>query len=145
MKKLKTLNVIFTTNEDFMQELKKSFESKIKDTNLNSSISFDSIETYKRLMTSNKLEILLVVARHQPDSIYQLAKLIRREFPHVLKDCRSLEKFGFIKLIESDGPKKQFAPRLVFDYDVIRVHSKFEELLPISDESNKILMRSMVG
>ena len=144
MKKLKVLNIIFSSNEDFMNDLKGALSGN-KLVGASDSISFDSFETFKRVMTSNKIEILMAIARLRPESINQLAKFINREFPHVLKDCRSLETLGFIKLIDSDGAKKQFAPRLIFDYDVIRVQSKFEKFLPITQESNNILKKSMAS
>jgi predicted transcriptional regulator len=85
----------------------------------------------------------MAISRLRPDSINQLAKFVNREYPHVLKDCRSLEVLGFIALIEAESIKKQFTPKLAFDYDIIRVKSKIEELFPITEESNRILLDSM--
>lgn len=109
------------------------------------SISFDSMETFKKVMTSNKLELLIAIARLRPESINQLAKLVNREFPHVHKECHSLAVLDFITLEEMEGAKKQLKPRLSFDYDIIRVHSKMEEFFPITEESNRILVESMVS
>lgn len=145
MRKLKSLNILFSSNDEFMSELKGSLFGDKAPTETSEAISFDSMETFKRLMTSNKLEILMAIARLKPESINQLAKLVNREFPHVLKDCRSLETLGFIRMQESEGAKKQLTPKLVFDYDVIRVKAKMEEIFPITEESNRILVESMVG
>ncbi len=145
MKKLKGLNIVFSSHDEFMSGIKDSLFGDKAAAEENEAISFDSIETFKRLMTSNKLEILIAIARLKPVSINQLSKLINREFPHVLKDCRSLETFGFIKMLESGKAKKQLTPKLIFEYDVIRVKAKMEEIFPISEESNRILVKSMVS
>jgi predicted transcriptional regulator len=96
-------------------------------------------------MTANKLEILMAIARLKPASINQLAKLINREYPHVLKDCRSLEVLGFIKLEEVGAARTQLAPMLIFDYDIIHVKSQIEEIFPITEQSNRVLLTAQVG
>jgi hypothetical protein len=52
---------------------------------------------------------------------------------------------GFIVLEEAAGAKKQFTPRLVFDYDFIVVKDKMEKIFSISKKSNEILLKSMVS
>ena len=138
--KLKILNVVISSRKKFMADLRKSFSSGEILEEENNSISFDSFETFKRLVTANKLEILMAIARLRPESINQLAKLLNREYPHVLKDCHSLEVLGFIKFEEVEGARKQFVPMLVFDYDIIHVKSKIEEIFPISEQSNRVLL-----
>ena len=143
--KLKILNIVFDSHDEFMSDIKNILKKGKKSQEMNESISFDSFETFKRLMTSNKLEILMAIARLRPESINQLAKQINREYPHVLKDCNSLATLGFIKLEEGDGARKQFTPKLIFDYDIIRVKSKIEEFLPITEQSNKVLLSARIG
>ncbi len=143
--KLKILNVVISSRKKFMADLRKSISLGENSEEENNSISFDSFETFKRLVTANKLEILMAIARLKPESINQLAKLLNREYPHVLKDCHSLEVLGFIKFEEVEGARKQFVPRLVFDYDIIHVKSKIEEIFPITEQSNRVLLSAQVG
>lgn len=138
--KLKILNVVISSRKKFMADLRKSVSSGEILEEENNSISFDSFETFKRLVTANKLEILMAIARLRPESINQLAKLLNREYPHVLKDCHSLQVLGFIKFEEVEGARKQFVPMLVFDYDIIHVKSKIEEIFPITEQSNRVLL-----
>jgi predicted transcriptional regulator len=58
MKKLKTLNITFSTNDNFMEDLKSVLKEKKNSIDSNESISFDSIETFKKVMTSNNLKSL---------------------------------------------------------------------------------------
>ncbi|HAZ13818.1 MAG: hypothetical protein A2X86_14515 [Bdellovibrionales bacterium GWA2_49_15] len=137
---LKILNIVFSSQEDFMKDVKSSLFDEKKLDHSSDTISFDSIETFKRAMSSNKLEILMAIARFHPESMNQLAKLLNREYPHVYKDCKTLETLGFIKLREMDIARKQLIPSLAFEYDIIRVQSKIEEIFPISALSNRVLL-----
>lgn len=138
---LKVLNVIISNKDQFMSGLKNAMNSFHEE----NSIEFDSFETFKRVITLNKLQILMAIARLRPESINQLAKLLDREYPHVLSDCKALETYGFIKLENTGGARKQLTPKLIFDYDFIRVKTKLEEILPISEKSNKVLLRVANG
>jgi predicted transcriptional regulator len=93
-------------------------------------------------MTPKKLQLIMAIARLKPESINQLAKLLSREYAHVFKECKSLETLGFIKLAEVGvGQKKQSQPVLSFNYDIIRVKAPIEEIFPITEQSNKVLLK----
>lgn len=144
--KLKTLTIHFSTNDEFLKGVKSSLFDPAQSSNEDEhSISFDSVETFKKTLTENRLDILMAIAREKPESIYRLAKYLNREHPHVTKDCKILEFLGFIVLEESFGAKKHFTPRLVFDYDFIIVKDKIEKIFSISKKSNEVLLKSMVG
>lgn len=144
--KLKTLTIKFSTNDEFLKGVKGSlFDPTHSSDEDEHSLSFDSMETFKNTLTENRLDILMAIARERPESIYQLAKYLNREHPHVAKDCKILEFLGFIVLEEAVGAKKQFIPRLVFDYDFIRVKDKLEKIFSISKKSNEVLLKSMVS
>jgi predicted transcriptional regulator len=139
--KLKTLTVHFSTNDEFLKDTKSSLFTDDDEY----SLSFDSMETFKNTLTQNRLDILMAIAREKPESIYQLAKYLNREHTHVAKDCKILEFLGFIVLAETEGAKKQYVPRLVFDYDFIIVKDKMEKIFSISKKSNEFILKSMVS
>lgn len=145
--KLKTLTINFSTNDDFLKDTKGSLfnptHTSVDDDEY--SLSFDSMETFKNTLTQNRLDILMAIAREKPESIYQLAKYLNREHTHVAKDCKILEFLGFIVLAETAGAKKQYVPKLVFDYDFIIVKDKMEKIFSISKKSNEFILKSMVG
>lgn len=143
--KLKILDILISSNDEFLGELKEAIFNGKNSERANKSISFDSSESFNRLMTSNKIQILMAIARLQPDSINKLAKILNREYPHVLKDCKVLELLGFIKLNEKVSARKQLIPKLSFDYDVIRVKSSIEKMIPISEKSNYVLLTAKVS
>ena len=138
--KLKVLNVVISNKEQFMKGLTRALKKRGLSADEDNTIEFDSFETFKRVITLNKIQILMAIARLKPESINQLAKLVEREYPHVLNDCHALETYGFIRLDDVGGARKQFTPRLVFDYDLIRLKTNLGEILPISERSNNLLL-----
>lgn len=142
---LKALNISISNRGQFISGLKQAMSTNHLLPEEDNTIEFDSFETFKRVLTLNKLQILMAIARLKPQSIKQLAKFVNREYPHVLSDCNALETYGFIKLDEVEGARKQFMPKLSFNYDFIRVKTNLEEILPISERSNNILLNAQVA
>jgi len=138
--KLKALNIIFSSHEAFISDVQDALFNDKNSSVLNESISFDSMETFKKVITPNKLQILIAISRTNPESINQLAKTLGRDYPHVLKDTKSLEVLGFIRIEETEGVSKQLTPKLIFDYDIMRVRTELEEILLISERSNSVTL-----
>lgn len=141
--KLKILNIIFNTSEAFLKSVEGALFDNKNSLEMNESISFDSLETFRRVITPNKLQILIAISRTKPESINQLAKKLCREYPHVLKDTKSLLALGFVKLEEAEGARNQFTPKLIFDYDIMRVRTELEEIFLISERSNSVMLREV--
>lgn len=141
--KLSVLTIQFESVDDFMADIEDCIFNGKDPALLNKSLSFDSYETFKLFISPNKIQILMAISRLKPESIYQLEKLLNRQYPHVLKDCRQLENLGFIKLVESDGLKKQLRPSLIFDYDLIKVDTPLQQVYNISKRSNDILLKAV--
>lgn len=59
------------------------------------------ISKLRQLLSNEKARLLDTCKTKQPSSIYELAKLLGRDFKAVRYDIRILEQFGFIELISS--------------------------------------------
>jgi len=70
--------------------------SRIKGEKRNSDIS-----NLRQLLSNEKARLLYICKAKQPDSIYELAKLLDRDFKAVRHDIKILENYGFIELISS--------------------------------------------
>ena len=59
--------------------------------------SYDSsdISEVRKILSNERARILYLLKVEKPDSIYQLAKLLKRDFKSVREDIKLLEKFGF--------------------------------------------------
>ncbi len=59
------------------------------------------ISSLRHLLSNEKARLLHICKTKQPASIYELTKLLGRDFKAVRQDIRILEQFGFIELISS--------------------------------------------
>jgi len=135
----RSLNIIFKNQEEFWAEVDSSLKGLKPLKNKKDSLYFDSPKSFWRIFTVNKLEILVAISKLKPESIYGLAKILGRTPHHVLSDCNQLKSLEMIKLIETNGARKQIRPELSFKYDFIKVESKLREVLPISPKASHYL------
>jgi len=82
----------------------------------NKKYDFDSLAALRSLLSNEKARILNTIKSKSPSSVYQLAKILKRDFKSVSSDVNLLEKFGFIDLIsEKTGKRKRYRPIVVVD------------------------------
>lgn len=137
---LKSLNIQFKNVYGFFDDIDSSLKGRKKLVNKKNTLTFDSSKSFWKFFTTNKLEILIAISKFDPDSVYALAKILKREPHHVLKDCNQLNFFGMIEMIETNESRKQIRPELKFDYDIIKINSELGEVLPISQCANRYLL-----
>lgn len=81
-----------------------------------SGYDFDGLSALRHLLSNEKARILHFIKTKKPNSIYQLSKMLKRDFKSVNEDIKLLEKFGFIDLIaQKTGKRERLKPILVAD------------------------------
>jgi len=77
---------------------------------------FSDIKLLRNLLSNEKARILHLLRFKKPKSIYELSRLLKRDFKSVRDDIRVLERFGFIEFhTEKKGKRESLAPVLVID------------------------------
>lgn len=77
---------------------------------------FKGLATLRNLLSNEKARILHIIKTKSPKSVYEISKILKRDFKSVSEDVKLLEKFGFIDLIsEKTGKRKRLRPVLVVD------------------------------
>lgn len=138
--KLVRLNIIFQNPEDFFTEIDCALTSgRGLNTKQKNVLKIDSVKTLNNVLSVNKIHILRAISQRKPDSVYQLAMFLGREPQHVLKDCRQLEFYKFIKLVETKSERNSLRPVLSFDYDIICTNSPITPVYSISIRSESLL------
>jgi len=80
------------------------------------------IAVLRNLISNEKARILHTIKAKQPNSLYELAKILGRDFKSVRQDIAALEKFGFIEMIPiHKGKREKFKPVLVLDELEIKI------------------------
>ncbi len=83
---------------------------------------FQSISQLRKLLSNEKSRLLHTLKIKKPKSIYELAKLLGRDFKSVSDDIKLLESFGFIELIaEKTGNRERLKPILIIDTMYIKI------------------------
>ena len=83
---------------------------------------FQGIATLRKLLNNEKARLLHTIKTKKPNSIYSLAKMLKRDFKSVSDDINLLEKFGFIELIaEKTGNRERHQPALIVDTMYIKI------------------------
>lgn len=76
----------------------------------------EDIELLRKLFSNEKTRILHTLKIKKPKSIYNLAKILNRDFKSVYLDLKFLERFGFIEFYsEKRGKRESLKPILKID------------------------------
>lgn len=88
-------------------------------------ISFANIRDITEEFISPRPTLFACLVEKQPQSLYQLAKLLKRDYANVYKDVKSLVAMGLVKL-EKVEDKQRIKPvplydKIIFDFQVKQV------------------------
>lgn len=83
---------------------------------------FEGLSSLRKLLSNEKAKIIHVIKTKNPSSIYELSKILKRDFKSVSEDVKLLERFGFINMIsEKTGKRHRLKPILVVDSMIINI------------------------
>jgi predicted transcriptional regulator len=123
-------HIEFGSLDDLANRAKKAMTAGVKQTS--QSAMFGNLNEFMEFMFPTKFHLLMLIKVRQPKSIYELAQLIGKSQPGILKECRELELMNFITL-EQNGARNALVPKLRFNYNRLIVHSvegEFNHTLP---------------
>ena len=72
-------------------------------------------ETARAIFTESRLKIIQTIKTNVPKSIYELAKLLKRDFKNVYDDVMFLAEIGILGIQEEKNGRKQKKPSLLCD------------------------------
>ncbi len=119
--KIKNIVVEVKSIKDTLKEVKEVM-GKIKEGKLvkkKESVSFNNIDIMRKVLTNKRLELIKSIKKYKPKSIYQLAKIVKRNSKSVNMDVKLLNKLGMIDLKTTEKGRENLAPRV--DYEEIDV------------------------
>ncbi len=108
--KTKTRDITIVDKEGAFSLFFKKFAGEEKN------YDFEGISALRKLLSNEKARILHVIKNKRPNSIYNLAKILKRDLKSVNTDIKLLERFGFIDMIsEKTGKRERLRPIIVVD------------------------------
>lgn len=118
--KVRNIKITIKSDAEFFKEVKNVWKKleqgeKVKK---HEGISFESLETMRKVLTEERLRILKIIKKYHPGSIYELAKILKRDTKNVSDDVHYLAELGLIEIEKgkSNGREKTTP---VVNYDKI--------------------------
>lgn len=74
----------------------------------------------KQLLNPEKIKILYTIKHYSPNSVYELAKTLKRDVKAVSQDIKILEQSGFIR-IEKEKVKNRWHSKPILQLDKITI------------------------
>ena len=108
--KVESQEEFFNKQRDTFKNLDKKILSRER-----YSYSFQNLNEYRRTLTQKRLELLSVIKHRKPNSIYELSKMVKRDFKNVSEDVNILLEVGLIEIERKETPQKVIIPSVKFD------------------------------
>ncbi len=119
--KLKDVEIIVMSDKEYGEHLNQLFErvsrGEIHEPEPHQILA-RTAEDIGKILTRERLRLLSVIREKKPESISELARMLKRKESNVHNDLTFLEGIGLLELKESKNPVRK-AP--VVDYDALHI------------------------
>jgi predicted transcriptional regulator len=123
---MKTVTFSIRPLDDVMADFGQTFEAARSGRKIpkgpREEIGFTSIEAARNFLTRERLALLRAIRTHHPGSLYELARIVKRDFKNVQQDITILERHGLVRVSkESRGKRKVKVPHVPFQEIALRI------------------------
>ena len=108
--KKKHAKIVIRSLENTKREWKEALQGKRCGLQKDDEIIFTSLEAVARVFSKNRMEILWAVIHAKPKSIYELAKIMGKDFKNVHTDVKLLVDIGLLELKEIGNNRNGLTP-----------------------------------
>ena len=85
-------------------------------------VGFTSIEAARNFLTRERLALMRTIRTRHPGSLYELSKMVKRDFKNVQDDIRILERHGLVRISkEPRGKRKVKVPQVPFEEIALKI------------------------
>jgi predicted transcriptional regulator len=85
-------------------------------------VGFTSIEAARNFLTRERLALITTIRLHHPGSLYELAKMVRRDFKNVQDDIAVLQRHGLVQISrKSRGKRRVKVPRVLYEEIALKI------------------------
>lgn len=107
----KNLKVVIKSGKKLKSEYALALKGKKRMIQSENEVVFNSVKSFMRILTKNRVEILIYLNHHSPKSIYELAKGLGRDFKNVHSDVKKLANLDLISIEKSGNPRGGLIPK----------------------------------
>ncbi|MEO5355987.1 MAG: ArsR family transcriptional regulator [Nitrospirae bacterium YQR-1] len=121
--KVKNIKIVIKSDEDIFKEVKEVVRKieqneKIKK---HEEISFDDIDTLRKILTDGRIKVLKGIKKNNPQSIYELAKILDRDTKNTFDDVKFLAEMGLIELKKTKDGREKTTPTVSYDNILVEI------------------------
>ncbi len=121
--RVKNIKISIKSDKELFEEIKKVTEKiesgeKVKK---HDGISFDSLETMRKILTDARIKILKTIKKANPGSIYELAKMLHRDTKNTFDDVKFLSDMGLIELKKTKNGREKTTPMVKYDKILLEI------------------------
>ena len=85
-------------------------------------VGFTSLEAARNFLTRERLALLRTIRIRHPGSLYELARMVKRDFKNVQQDIGILERHGLVRIsTEPPGKRKVKVPQVPFEQISLKI------------------------
>ncbi len=123
---MKTVTFSITPLDEVADDFAKTFEAvrtgrRIPKQSKNE-VGFTSIEAVRNFLTRERLALMRTIRSRHPASLYELAKMVKRDFKNVQEDIGILVRHGLVRISsEPRGKRKVKVPQVLFEEIALKI------------------------
>ena len=121
--KVKNIKIEIKSGDELFREVKDVWEKTEKGETLKrrEGIYFENLGAMRKVLTENRLNILKTIRREHPSSIYELAKLLKRDVKNTFDDIHFLADVGLIELKKTKEGRERNTPFVNYEKILLEI------------------------
>jgi predicted transcriptional regulator len=121
--KIKNIRIAIRGEKELFEEVKEVWGKlergeKVKK---HQAIYFESLDAMRKVLTEERLKIVKAIRKNHPASIYELAKILRRDVKNTFDDVQFLAQAGLVELKKTKDIRERTAPKVDYDKIVLEI------------------------
>ena len=121
--KVKNIRLEIKSEDEFINDAKGVMKKLSKGVNVRakSIISFESMGVMRKLITDERLRILKTIKKYHPSSVYELAKILKRDIKNVSNDVNYLESIDLLEVKKTNKGRSRSTPLVKYDKILLEI------------------------
>lgn len=117
--RVKRVKIGIKSLEDFLEDAKDTMKKieKGEKVKIEKGLYFESIEGFRKALTTKRLELLHIIKEKQPESLQELSRLANRDMKSIITDIKILENLDLIDMRRKKEGRRESTPTI--DYERI--------------------------
>ena len=113
--KIKKVRIIVRDVEEIKKEWVQALQGKKTTGAHPHDVIIVGFKTLEKIFSQTRMEVFKAIINQKPHSIYELAKMVKRDFKNVYADVKLLCQLGLIELQEIGHARGRLVPMALFN------------------------------